>query len=82
MNDLSLTLAEFGESTGLTVWLLIKFGLMVGLVIYTGFVVMIVRQVELMSRSLNGTFKKPLKTVAWGHFVATIITLIAVLVFL
>lgn len=82
MSDLSFTLAEFGEITGLTVWLVIKFGMAFGLMIYLGFAVMIVRQVELMSRSLNGTFKKPLKTVAWGYFIATIMTLIAILVFL
>lgn len=82
MTDLAQSLAEFSAQTGFTVWLVVKFALLIGLLIYSGFTVMIVRQVDLMSRSLNGSFKGPLKSVAWGYFLATVLTLVAVLVFL
>lgn len=82
MEDIFTVLARVGTETDLDVWFLVKLTVIAGLMIYTGFAVMIARQVELMSRSLNGAFKKPLKTIAWGYLLAIFGTLVTTLVFL
>ncbi len=82
MEDIFTVFDDLAAGTGLTVWFLVKLGIVIGLVMYAGFAVMIARQVELMSRSLNGAFKKPLKTVAWGYLLAVVGTLAVVVVFL
>jgi hypothetical protein len=56
-----------------SVWGLVKLAAMMGLFLYIGFSVMIVRQVDLMSRALNGNFDAPLKLLAWIYLALTVI---------
>lgn len=53
-------------------WLFAKFLICFGLFIYLLFALLIVRQVDLMAKTLNGTLNFPLKTLAWVHFVTAI----------
>jgi hypothetical protein len=48
-------------------WILVKFLFLVALLIYIAFAVVVVRQVGLMSRTLDGAFNLPLKLIAWLH---------------
>lgn len=69
-----LEMAEF--------WLAIKWILVMGLFLYIFFSVMVVRQVGLMSRALNGAFKAPLKFLAWGYLGATVATFLTAILIL
>lgn len=45
----------------------IKSLLLVGMIFYVVFGVMVVRQVSLMAKTLNGNFDLPIKIIAWVH---------------
>ena len=64
------------------VWFLIKLAILAGLFLYFGFAIMVVRQVDLMSRALNGAFDIPLKLISRLYLVATIAIFLLALVFL
>lgn len=74
----SLNLSKFNWD----IWHLIKIPILIGLFLYIPFSVMIVRQVDLMSRSLEGNFDAPLKFFAWLYLVATILVFLFALFFL
>lgn len=63
-------------------WGWAKWGVVAGLFVYLWFALMVVRQVDLMSRALNSAFAKPLKTVAWGYLIATGAVFLLCLIFL
>lgn len=44
-----------------------KVFLLIGILFYVAFGVIIVRQVNLMAKSLGGTFVPPIKIIAWIH---------------
>jgi hypothetical protein len=60
----------------------VKLALLLGLFLYIGFAIMIARQVDLMSRSLNGAFEAPLKAFAWFYLAATVAVFLLALVLL
>ncbi len=64
------------------VWLVVKLAYLVGLLMYLVFAFVVVRQVELMSRTFNGTVELPIKLVAKIHLVVAVIVLVIVLVVL
>lgn len=66
----------------LDVWALVKLAVLLGLFIYLAFSIMIVRQVSLMSRALNGSFASPLKFFAWIYLAATVIVFLLALILL
>jgi hypothetical protein len=47
-------------------WFL-KIILLIGMLFYIGFGVIIIRQVDLMAKTLSGTFNQPIKILAWIH---------------
>lgn len=55
------------------VWSLAKLLVVFGLLLYLGFAGVVIRQVNLMSRALNGAFDFPIKTAAWVHFLLAIV---------
>lgn len=57
---------------GLTIWILVKFLFLVGLGIYILFAVIIIRQVDLMNRTLKGTLDVSVRVLAWIHFLAAV----------
>jgi len=58
------------------IWGLVKIAVLISIFLYIGFSVMIVRQVDLMGRSLSGSFRTPLKTLAWLYLLATIVVFV------
>jgi len=55
-----------------TLWRLIKGLFVLGLGLYLAFALIVLRQVGLMSRTLNGEFARLLKLIAWIHLLAAI----------
>ena len=55
-----------------TSWLLIKLGALFGLLVYVVFSIIVVRQVGLMTETLEIEFETPIKVVAWLHLFFTI----------
>ena len=48
---------------------LIKIFFVIGLFLYLAFAVIIIRQVGLMGKTLDGEFNLPLKFIAWVHLI-------------
>jgi len=63
-------------------WLLIKAFFIIGLGLYLAFAVIVIRQVGLMGKTLNGSFNSSLKFVAWIHFLASLVVFLLALVIL
>ena len=49
-------------------WDISKLAVLVFLLIYIIFSIVVIRQINLMSKALNGTLNLPLKIFAWLHF--------------
>ena len=65
----------------LSIWLLVKILFIIGLVLYFAFALIVIRQVGLMGKTLDGEFNLPLKFVAWVHLIISLgILLLAVLI--
>lgn len=76
-------LMEFLVKTGPTfnLWWLIKGLTLLGLIVYLAFALIVIRQVALMAKTLNGNFSLSLKLVAWGHLLAAgLIFLLALII--
>jgi len=50
----------------------VKIFLVIGMIIYLIFAVVMIRQVQLMSRTLNGTLDVPLRAIVIGHFLVAL----------
>jgi hypothetical protein len=61
---------ETGVESGL--WIMVKVLVLFGLLIYLCFAGIVIRQVNLMTRTLSTEFETPLKFVAAGHFLLAI----------
>jgi len=53
----------------LSIWLIIKTLFVMGLFLYLAFAVIIIRQVGLMGKTLDGEFNLSLKFIAWIHLI-------------
>lgn len=65
-------LALFLASLTFSPWFFIKLLFLIGLLTYLAFAVIVVRQVNLMTRALNSEFETSLKLISWVHLVVTI----------
>lgn len=65
-----------------SIWWLVKGLFVVGLGLYIAFAVIVIRQVGLMSKTLNGEFAKPLKFISWVHLLAALVVFLLALVVL
>lgn len=62
-------------------WLLIKTVFVGGLVLYLAFAVIVIRQVRMMSQTIEGISAWPLRVIAWIHLgVAIFILLLSILI--
>ncbi len=61
---------------GITVWIVIKFFLIILLSLYLIFSYVIIRQVQLMTATLEVGFETQLKFLAFAHFVFAAVVLI------
>ncbi|MAG60101.1 hypothetical protein CMO96_04945 [Candidatus Woesebacteria bacterium] len=63
-----------------TIWFLVKILFLVGLLVYLVFAAVVVRQVHLMTSTLQVGVELPVKSIAWIHmFVAIGVFLLALL---
>lgn len=65
----------------LSPWVFAKLIICICLTVYLFFGLLVIRQVDLMSKTLNGILNLPLKLIAWIHFVtAIVIFLLSILI--
>lgn len=68
-------------STGISVWFLVKILFLVAIVVYIIFALVVVRQVGLMTDTLEVGFERPVRIIAWVHlFFAMGILILAILI--
>jgi len=53
-------------------WIILKILFLAALFIYVAFAVIVVRQVKLMSQTLNGVLDLPLRLISWIHLLVAI----------
>lgn len=63
-------------------WILLKGLFLVAFLLYIAFAVIVVRQVKLMSQTLNGVLNLPLKLIAWVHLLVALIAFVLALIIL
>lgn len=61
---------------------LIKLGVLFGLLMYLGFSIVIIRQVQLMTKTVAGELDRQVKALSWGHFILSAVIFMFVLFFL
>jgi len=66
----------------LDVWLLAKFFVLLALLAYIVFAFLILREAELMNKTLNGVFNAPIRVVALFHLIFALFVFILALVIL
>jgi len=65
-----------------SIWWLVKCLFVLGLALYFAFALIVIRQVGLMSKTLNSEFALPLKLISWIHLLAAGVVFLLVLVIL
>lgn len=65
-----------------SIWWLVKALFVVGLGLYIAFAVIVIRQVGLMSKTLNGKFAIPLKLISYVHLLVALAVFLLALVIL
>lgn len=61
-----------GEITSDQIWWVVKLFYLLGLLMYLIFAIVLVRQVGLMSRTLNGSIELPIKWLARLHLLVSV----------
>jgi len=56
---------EFVVSADFDIWVIAKFLILLGLILYFIFVILVFKEVEAMNKTLNGVFNLPIKLTAW-----------------
>ena len=75
-------LIEFLTKLAANPWILLKILFLVAFLIYVAFAVIVVRQVNLMIKTLDGVLNLPLRMIAWIHFLAALIVFVLAVVIL
>lgn len=66
---------------GLSIWFFAKILFLIAIVVYIIFALVVVRQVGLMTDTLEVGFETPVRIVAWGHLLFAIgILILAILI--
>ena len=67
---------------GVTIWIVAKWLMVAALGLYLVFAVVVIRQVQLMSRTLNGALELPIKLIGYVHLAIAVGVLVMALVIL
>jgi hypothetical protein len=67
---------------GVSIWLIAKIFASIAFLLYIVFAVVVVRQVQLMTDTLDVGFELPLKMLALGHLIFAVIVLLTALLIL
>ncbi len=77
-----LELISLDNLLNLNIWQILKWPLLLLFLIYLAFAFIVVRQVGLMSRTLNGALDLPVKMIAWLHLLVSFLIFVLALVIL
>jgi hypothetical protein len=61
---------------------IVKIGFLIAIGLYLIFSFMIVKEVELMNRTITGIFNLPVKIIAWFNFILAVLILIIAIIIL
>lgn len=64
------------------VWSVAKLFVLLGLLLYLGFALVVIRQVNLMIHALDGILNLPIRTIAWIHFLLAIAVFLLAIILL
>lgn len=64
------------------IWEVAKFLVLLGLLFYLAFAVLVIRQVQLMTRTLAGELDRAIRVFAWVHFALVLAVVVLALVVL
>ncbi len=64
------------------IWSVAKLFVLLGLLLYLGFAIVVIRQANLMIRALGGILNLPIRTIAWAHFILAIAVFLLALIIL
>lgn len=67
---------------GISIWVIAKIFAIFGLVLYLVFALVVVRQVKLMTDTLEVGFELPIRILAYAHLIFAILVLLAAFVIL
>lgn len=67
---------EIIQTFGPTFWLVAKAAILLFLILYMIFATVVVRQVKLMTETLEVGFEKPIRTLALGHLIFSVLVFI------
>lgn len=56
----------------LSLWTFVKALFLIGLLLYLAFALIVIRQVGLMTNTLNTNFEAPVKLIAWIHLLVAL----------
>jgi len=81
LNNLIETI-NIQDLIGLDVWIVLKWPFLLLFLFYLAFAFIVVRQVGLMSRTLNGVLDTQLKLIAWLHLLISLFVFVLALMIL
>ena len=64
------------------VWVFVKIGILFSLLFYLGFSLMIIRQAQLMTKTVAGELDRKIHIISWAHFIFTALVFLGVVVFI
>jgi hypothetical protein len=64
------------------IWFFVKIFYLLALTVYLVFAFMVIREVDLMNKTLKGVFNLPIKLIAYIHMVLAVLIFIAALFYL
>jgi len=67
---------------GVSVWFIIKIFVLISMLLYIAFALVIVRQVQLMTKTLKAGFEFPVKTLALLHLISAAVVFALALIIL
>lgn len=67
---------------GISVWLVVKIFVLIAFLFYSIFALVVVRQVQLMTKTINVGYEIPLKMLSYAHLLMVVFILLAALVVL
>lgn len=67
---------------GISIWLIAKIFVLIGLLLYLAFSLVVIRQVQLMIETVEVGFEAPIKFLAYVHLAFAVLVLILALIIL
>lgn len=72
----------FSKLMEIQIWSVVKVFVLIALGLYLVFAFMVIREVDLMNRTLQGVFNLPIKIIAWIHLIFAVFVFLLALIIL